>query len=124
MDNKSLICDCDVIHEEVVNKVRNKMPEEERLYDLSDFFKVLGDSTRMQILYALDQDELCVCDLAGLLNMTKSAISHQLKTLKKARLVKFRKEGKNVFYSLDDQHVTDIIEIAFEHTEHKKMEEE
>lgn len=91
------------------------MPVEDELFDLSDFFKVLGDSTRVKIMWALDESEMCVCDLAVLLNMTKSAISHQLKLLRTANLVKYRKEGKVVFYSLSDNHVKDILEKGLEH---------
>lgn len=98
-------CDCSVIHQEIVTSVRAKMPEEETLYDLAELFKVFGDSTRIKILWALDESEMCVCDLAVLLNMTQSAISHQLRVLKQAELVKNRKDGKVVFYSLIDNHV-------------------
>lgn len=110
-----LSCDCDVIHAEVVEKVRQVMPEENELYNLADFFKVLGDSTRARMIWALDENEMCVCDLAVLLNMTKSAISHQLKSLRAAKLVKFRREGKVVFYSLADDHVKQIFEKGLEH---------
>jgi ArsR family transcriptional regulator len=112
---KSMVCDCEVIHGDVVERVRNHMPEEEKLYDLADFFKVFGDSTRIKILWALDREDMCVCDLAVLLGMTKSAISHQLKTLRQARLVKYRKKGKVVIYSLADDHVKNILEVGFEH---------
>ena len=114
-DNKSLVCDCDVIHAEIVEDVTKHMPEDEELYDLADFFKVFGDSTRIKMLWALDRAEMCVCDLAVLLNMTKSAISHQLKTLRQEKLVKYRREGKNVFYSLQDEHVKNLLEIGLEH---------
>ena len=110
-----MLCDCDVIHTEVVEAVKKKMPPESVLYDLSDFFKVLGDSTRAKIMWALDESEMCVCDLAVLLNMTKSAISHQLRSLRQANLVKYRKEGKVVFYSLSDDHVKAIFEKGLEH---------
>lgn len=110
-----IFCDCEVIHADIVDKVRKVMPDEDELYDLSDFFKVLGDSTRSKIIWALDESEMCVCDLAVLLNMTKSAISHQLKALKSANLVKYRKEGKVVFYSLTDDHVKAIFEKGLEH---------
>lgn len=119
MANEELICDCEVIHADIVNEVKARMPCEEDIYDLSDFFKVLGDSTRMKIIWALDESEMCVCDIAVLLNMTKSAISHQLRALRNANLVKFRKEGKTVFYSLKDQHVRDIYEIGMEHIKEK-----
>ncbi len=119
MSNEELICDCEVIHAEVVNDVKKRMPQDEDIYDLSDFFKVLGDSTRMKIIWALDESEMCVCDIAVLLNMTKSAISHQLRALRNASLVKFRKEGKEVYYSLKDQHVRDLYEIGMEHIKEK-----
>jgi DNA-binding transcriptional ArsR family regulator len=108
-------CDCDVIHEEIVNKVREKMPQEETLYDLAELFKVFGDSTRIKILWALDESEMCVCDIAFLLNMTQSAISHQLRVLKQAGLVKSRREGKIVFYSLEDEHVKQIFDQGLIH---------
>ena len=109
-------CDCNVIHEDVVAKVREKMPEEEILYDLAELFKVFGDSTRIKILWALDEDEMCVCDIAYLLNMTQSAISHQLRVLKQAHLVKNRREGKVVYYSLADEHVKLILDQGLIHT--------
>jgi len=108
-------CDCDVIHEEIVNEVKSKMPEEESLYDLAELFKVFGDSTRIKILWALDEAEMCVCDIGVLLNMTQSAISHQLRVLKQANLVKNRKEGKVVYYSLDDDHVKNIFDQGLIH---------
>ena len=108
-------CDCIVIHEETVNQVREKMPEEETLYDLAEIFKVFGDSTRIKILWALDEAEMCVCDIAVLLNMTQSAISHQLRVLKQAHLVKNRKDGKVVYYSLDDEHVKQIFDQGLVH---------
>ncbi|MEY8357162.1 metalloregulator ArsR/SmtB family transcription factor [Lachnospiraceae bacterium 54-53] len=120
---EELICDCDVIHADVVETVKTKMPEENELYDLSDFFKVLGDSTRSKIIWALDEHEMCVCDLAALLNMTKSAISHQLRALREANLVINRREGKNVFYSLADDHIKQIFEKGLEHIREKKPEE-
>lgn len=114
------ICDCNVIHEDVVNKVRDNMPDDDLLFDVSDFFKILGDSTRLRILCALDNEEMCVCDIANLLNMTKSSISHQLKVLKIDRLVKSKKTGKEVYYSLNDEHVKMVLEIAIEHIIHKE----
>ena len=116
-------CDCNMIHEDVVNKVRGNMPNDDLLFDVSDFFKVLGDSTRLRILCALDQSEMCVCDIANLLNMTKSSISHQLKVLKIDRLVKSKRNGKEVYYSLNDEHVKMVLEIAIEHITHKEGEE-
>jgi ArsR family transcriptional regulator len=108
-------CDCIVIHKDVVDKVRQNMPEEENLYDLAELFKVFGDTTRIKILCALFDSEMCVCDIASLLNMTQSAISHQLRVLKQAKLVKYRKEGKIVFYSLDDEHVKMIFDQGLMH---------
>jgi ArsR family transcriptional regulator len=96
------------------------MPEEEKLYDLADFFKVFGDSTRIKILWALTQSEMCVCDLAVLLNMTKSSISHQLKILKQSRLVKYRKDGKMVFYSPCDFHIQKIFKCGVEHVSERQ----
>jgi DNA-binding transcriptional ArsR family regulator len=108
-------CDCNVIHEDIVERVQAKMPPEESLYDLAELFKVFGDSTRTRILWALDEAEMCVHDLAYLLNMTQSAVSHQLRVLKQAKLVKNRKEGKIVFYSLEDEHVRQIFELGLIH---------
>ena len=93
------------------------MPDEEILYDLSEEFNIFGDSTRINILYALFESEMCVCDIAQLLNMTQSAISHQLRSLKQSKLVKYRREGKTVFYSLADAHVRTIINQGLEHVE-------
>ncbi|MDR0878189.1 MAG: metalloregulator ArsR/SmtB family transcription factor [Treponema sp.] len=108
-------CDCTVIHEDVVNRVRRKMPEEETLFELADLFKVFGDSTRVKIISALLHSEMCVCDIAALLGMSKSAISHQLKELRQTKLVKYRRDGKVVFYSLDDDHVTAIFKQGLSH---------
>lgn len=112
-------CDITVIHEDVVNSVKEKMPEEEILYDLAELYKVFGDSTRVKILWALGEAEMCVCDIAALLNMTQSAISHQLRILKQARLVKNRRVGKVVYYSLDDDHVKEIFSQGLEHIKEK-----
>jgi len=112
-------CSCEVIHEDVVNQVKEKMPQEENLYDLAELFKVFGDSTRIKILWALGESEMCVCDIAVLLNMTQSAISHQLRILKQAKLVKYRKEGKVVYYSLDDEHVRQIFDQGLVHINEK-----
>ncbi len=112
-------CNCTVIHEDIVNRVRGQMPPDESLYDLAELFKVFGDTTRIKILCALFESEMCVCDIAALLNMTQSAISHQLRALKQARLVKFRKDGKVVFYSLDDDHVQSIFSLGLVHVNEK-----
>jgi ArsR family transcriptional regulator len=117
---KTLVCDCNIVHSDAVKKAKNAMLEEEELRIVSNLFKVLGDPTRAKIVHALDRGELCVCDLAVTLDMTKSAISHQLSTLKQCGIVKHRREGKNVFYSLDDEHVTSIIEMAIAHAKHER----
>ncbi len=108
-------CDTIVIHEDVVNSVRDRMPPDENLYDLAELFKVFGDTTRIKILWALAESDMCVCDIAALLNMTQSAISHQLRILKQARLVKYRRVGKIVIYSLDDDHVKQIFSQGLVH---------
>ena len=110
-------CDFYQVHDDVGKAVKEKMPDEDELYDLAGIFKVFGDSTRIKILYVLFEQEMCVCDIAQLLNMTQSAISHQLKILKQSRLVKNRREGKAVFYSLADGHVRSIINQGLEHIE-------
>ena len=107
-------CECDH-HDEAVAAARAFMPSDETLYDLADFFKIFGDSTRMSILFAIDKAPMCVCGIAELLGMTKSAVSHQLKILRHNSLVTYKKVGKNVFYSLADDHVRDIIEKALDH---------
>ena len=108
---------CEYIHahQELVDKVNREMPDEEILYDLAELFKIFGDSTRIKILYVLFESEMCVCDIAQLLNMTQSAISHQLRALKQSKLVKYRREGKTVFYSLADGHVRTILGQGMEH---------
>ncbi|MDR0778903.1 MAG: metalloregulator ArsR/SmtB family transcription factor [Methanomassiliicoccaceae archaeon] len=108
-------CDCDVIHEDKVERARAVMPDAKDICDLADLYKAFADGTRLRILWALSCEELCVCDLAVLLGMTKSAISHQLRYLRLANLVKFKKQGKIAFYSLADDHVKDIFERGFEH---------
>lgn len=118
MQNKELeCCETTEIHEELLKTVNEQMPPEEVLYDLAELFKVFGDSTRIRILYVLFEAEVCVCDLAEALHMTQSAISHQLKILKHSKLVKSRREGKSVFYSLADGHVRTIIGQGREHIE-------
>lgn len=110
-------CDSVCIHEELLQKVTAQMPKEEELYDLAELFKVFGDSTRIRILFVLFEAEVCVCDLAEALQMTQSAVSHQLKILKQAKLVKNRRAGKSIFYSLADDHVRAIIGQGLEHIE-------
>ena len=108
------------IHKDVVKRVEKTMPKEEIIYDLADFFKILGDTTRMRILSALFQEEMCVYDIANLLKMTQSAISHQLRVLKQGRFVKHRKEGKIVYYSLEDEHIKQIVEQGMIHILEKR----
>lgn len=110
-------CECNEVHEELLKIVNETMPEETELYDLAELFKVFGDSTRIRILFVLFEAEVCVCDLAKVLNMTQSAISHQLRILKQNKLVNSRREGKSVFYSLADGHVRTIIAQGREHIE-------
>lgn len=111
------LCEATEIHEDLLKVVRDTMPEETELYDLAELFKVFGDSTRIRILFVLFEAQVCVCDLAQALGMTQSAISHQLRILKQNKLVKSRREGKSVFYSLADDHVRTIIEKGREHIE-------
>lgn len=114
MDNKDeFLC----VHEDVMEKVKSQLPPDEILYDLAELFKVFGDTTRIRILYALFESELCVNDMAQLLGLSQTAVSHQLRVLKNNKLVRFRKEGKIVFYSLSDDHVRSIIEMGMEHVE-------
>jgi len=115
MTNHIPNCDCDVIHENTVRDTREKMQAKEEYVKLASLFKMFGDGTRVQILHALEQNEMCVCDLAVLLDVTKSAVSHQLKALRLANLVKFRREGQIVYYSLADAHVKQIIDMGLEH---------
>lgn len=110
-------CDTVEIHTELLKLVNEKMPKEEELYDLAELFKVFGDSTRIRILFVLFEAEVCVCDLAEALHMTQSAVSHQLRILKQNKLVRSRREGKSVFYSLADGHVRTIIDQGREHIE-------
>lgn len=113
--NEVAICQSNVIHEDIINKVKSDMLKNEDFSKLSLFFKAIGDETRIKILYSLSKSEMCVCDIAALLNMTVSAISHQLRVLKQAELVKFEKRGKVVYYSLNDDHVNIVFNNALEH---------
>lgn len=117
MEDTTTVDCCDFLHahEDIVEKVRRELPEEDVLYDLTELFRIFGDSTRVRMLYVLFESEMCVCDIAQLLNMTQSAISHQLRALKNAKLVKARREGKTVFYSLADDHVRTIINQGLDH---------
>lgn len=115
LDKEMLRCDCNVIHQDVINSVSRNMPSQEDILDLSQLFKIYGDPTRLKILSALFEAEMCVCDMANLFNMTQSSISHQLAVLKQARLVKYRKEGKVVYYSLEDAHIRQIFDQGLNH---------
>lgn len=108
-------CECSEIHGDIIARVKSQMPDEDNLYDLAELFKVFGDSTRIRILYVLFESEMCVCDIAELLGMTQSAISHQLRLLKQSKLIKNRRDGRQVFYSLADDHVRGIVELGYEH---------
>ena len=112
---KQHICDCDMIHEHIVEDTRKKMQPETEYVDLAALFKMFGDGTRVKILHGLEQNEMCVCDLAQLLGLTQSAVSHQLRVLKTSKLVRNRREGKTVFYALDDDHVRRMLEMGMEH---------
>lgn len=120
MAKNEFICDCNVIHQDVVNNTSKNMLTEDLFFKIAHFYKILGDTTRIKILYALDKNEMCVCDIANLLSMSKSSISHQLSNLRQSKIVKYRKEGKEVYYSLDDTHVQKVIEMGIEHIEHKE----
>ena len=116
------MCECEVIHEDVVKKVKAAFPKEEMLFDLADFYKIFGDTTRVKILYALDQSELCVNDISAKLGMSVSAVSHQLRALRDSDLVRTKRDGKIVYYSLADDHVKSILECGIEHLEEKNNE--
>lgn len=120
MSKNEFVCDCNVIHEDLVKQTLEKMPDQDLFNKLAEFFKILGDTTRTKILFALDKTEMCVCDIANVLGMSKSSISHQLSTLRRSGIVKCRKEGKEVYYMLDDNHVREVFEVGIEHIEHKK----
>ncbi|MDO4486221.1 MAG: metalloregulator ArsR/SmtB family transcription factor [Bacillota bacterium] len=115
MGKSEATCDCAVIHEDILNHVKSEMLSDENLGSMAGLFKIFGDSTRISILSALNCHEMCVCDLAVLLDMTKSAISHQLRVLRENNLVKFEKKGKHAYYSLADDHVREILDVALEH---------
>lgn len=115
MDCKCLECDCNVIHDAVVNNTLKAMPSNMVIDKIAGFFRVIGDNTRVKILFALDSNEMCVCDIANVLNMTKSAVSHQLSVLRDERIVKCNRVGKEVYYSLDDEHVKEVYEVALSH---------
>lgn len=110
-------CDYMHLHDDIIHEVYNSMPNDETLFDLAELFKIFSDSTRIKILYSLLISEMCVCDIATLLGMSQSAISHQLRLLKQSGLVKYRRDGKTIFYSLSDSHVSTIINQGMEHVQ-------
>ena len=120
MIKKEDMCDCNIIHHESVEYTLKKMLDDDTIFDVADFFKILGDSTRIKILFAIDNNRLCVCDIANILKMSKSSISHQLKTLRDYNIVRAERDGKEVFYELNDDHVKEVFEIALEHINHKR----
>ena len=124
MSKKEFVCDCGVVHSESVEKVMEAMCEQESYTDLSKFFKIFADETRIKIIAALDISELCVCDICNVLSMKKSAVSHQLATLREMEIVKYRKEGRSIYYSLNDEHVTQVFEMGMAHIAHTKCKGE
>ncbi len=113
-------CEGEVIHEDVVKMVKATFPKDEMIFDLADFYKIFGDTTRVKILYALDKSELCVCDISALLGMSVSAVSHQLRALRESDLVRTKRDGKVIYYSLADEHVKSILECGIEHIKEKE----
>ena len=119
MPKNEYMCDCNIIHKESVANVLNKLPSTTTFENLAKLFKLIGDPTRCRILFALDNEEMCVCDIANVLKMTESAVSHQLRLLRQSQIVKTRKSGKEVYYTLDDEHIQKLFEIALEHINHQ-----
>ena len=113
-------CESEIIHEDTVKKVKATFPKDELIFDLADFYKIFGDTTRVKILYALDKSELCVCDISALLGMSVSAVSHQLRALRESDLVRTKRDGKVIYYSLADEHVRSILECGIEHIKEKE----
>lgn len=122
MPKNEYICDCHPIDEELVAKTKQALPENKTFDKIAEFFSIIGDRTRCKILFALKESPMCVCDLANVLSMTKSSVSHQLRKMKDASVVKCERIGKQVFYSLDDKHVFDIFDITMQHIDHKTKE--
>ena len=119
MSNNVDLCQCKEVHEQVVENIKESIPDEAIVQKLAELFKVFGDGTRLKIIYALLQKELCVCDICEIVEMSQSSVSHQLRLLNTTGLVKYRKEGKTVFYSLDDEHVNSIFNVGLSHIKHK-----
>lgn len=119
MPKNEYICDCNVVHQEMVDLVLVQMPDDSVVEGVSSFYKIMGDPTRCRIIFALLERELCVCDLANVLSMSKSSISHQLAKMRESGVVKCRREGKEAYYSLDDSHVAEIFETTVTHIKHR-----
>lgn len=115
MGKSALECDCDIIHTDLVHKAKNNLLTDDTLLNIADFYKALSDSTRIKIINILKDNELCVCDISSILNLTKSTVSHQLKNLREMNLIKNEKRGKEVWYSLADEHVKEVFEVSLEH---------
>ncbi len=120
MPKNEYVCDCNIVHAEAVERAKREMPSEERLFSVADFHKIIGDRTRCRILFALQGGELCVCDLANVLSMSKSSVSHQLSKLRRFGALKCRKDGKEVYYSLDDEHVSSLLALTLTHISHSR----
>lgn len=123
MRKNELVCDCDIIHTDNVTLAKSKMLDDETLKKISDFYKALADSTRTKIINLLEKSELCVCDICVILNMTKSAVSHQLKYLKQMNLIKSERKGKEIWYTLADSHVSEVFDISLKHIMEEDNEE-
>lgn len=124
MPKNEFLCDCNIVHEESVERARREMPDDSIITNISDFYKIMGDPTRCRIICALKENEMCVCDLCNVLSMSKSSISHQLSKMREYGVVKCRRDGKEVYYSLDDSHVLDILSTTLTHIDHKHKGEE
>ena len=124
MPKNEYLCDCNIVHEESVERARREMPGDSVITNISDFYKIMGDPTRCRIICALKENEMCVCDLCNVLSMSKSSISHQLAKMREYGVVKCRRDGKEVYYSLDDSHVLDILSTTLTHIDHKHKGEE
>ena len=120
MTDKEDVCQVRTIHKDKISEVKKKMPDEDIVEILSETFKTLGDRTRIKILYALSKSELCVCDISAIIDMSMSAVSHQLRVLRNMKLVRYRKEGKMAYYSLDDKHIVQLIRVSYEHIMEQK----
>lgn len=120
MPRNEFTCDCNAVNSKLVESALSSMPDENAFDSLADFYKILGDATRCKIIFALLQSEMCVCDLANVLSMSKSAVSHQLGKMRNSSVVRCRREGKEVYYSLDDEHIAEIFTVTAEHIKHKR----